>query len=486
MLLSAILLVVTMMLPGVRAQAEDLVIFDQGEPLLFPEGPIRENGVWLVPLRPIAERFGYTFTKVTQDEIILEGGVIGKLQLKPGELEATMNEHVTRTFEASPRFLNGNLFVSLDFIGYLTDIGYTKVPGQRNPVMIELRPGEKDPWHALKKHYWEAVRYDGNTYFINNTGEVMLKTDYVHLPSFEYADLIPVYRNDRSLGYVDRTGKLAVPATHYRIFEFSEGLAVYKDLIPHTEGTYMVKYGYLNRDGTILTVNRSSPVPLMFDRAYSFADGLAKVVKDGKTYYINHAGTMVIPPIEGSLRTRSFAEGLAAVEMAMKIDGEQQSRTGYMNTKGEFVIPATFEYAGDFSDGLASASKDGKFGYIDQVGQWFITPQFDRADAFHEGYARVMTESDNGQVWSLIDKSGEKLALPHHGRLGSHAEGRIAFEQSGLWGYLNTDGEVVIPPRYTHASSFKGGMAAVNLTDEAGEDVTAYIDWSGKVIWKSQ
>src|SRR5690349_20833119 len=43
------------------------------------------------------------------------------------------------------------------------------------------------------------------------------------------------------------------------------------------------------------------------------------------------------------------------------------------------ILPARYEQAFDFSEGLAVVRIDGRFGYIDSRGEIAITPRFDRA-----------------------------------------------------------------------------------------------------------
>ena len=55
---------------------------------------------------------------------------------------------------------------------------------------------------------------------------------------------------------------------------------------------------------------------------------------------------------------------------------------------------------------------------------------------------------------------------------------RIPFEEDGVWGYKDSQGEVVIPPRFLLAEEFSPeGLAPV--VDDAG---WAYIDVEGKVV----
>lgn len=52
--------------PVARADAANWEIFDQGEHLQLPEGPIEENGALMVPLRPIAERWLASVSKLVK------------------------------------------------------------------------------------------------------------------------------------------------------------------------------------------------------------------------------------------------------------------------------------------------------------------------------------------------------------------------------------------------------------------------------------
>lgn len=80
------------------------------------------------------------------------------------------------------------------------------------------------------------------------------------------------------------------------------------------------------------------------------------------------------------------------------------------------VINPQFDYAGEFSEGLAMVKVGDKWGYIDKTGEMVINPQFDcpphfnadaNADAveFSEGLAPIKI-SDK---WGYTDKTGEMV-----------------------------------------------------------------------------
>ena len=118
--------------------------------------------------------------------------------------------------------------------------------------------------------------------------------------------------------------------------------------------------------------------------------------KTGKTVlqpkFLNNGDCAVI--------SGTFSEGLARWKMG--------NRYGYINKKGEVVIPARFNYTDHFSEGLAWSEINNKVGFIDKNGKIVIKPLFSHADNFKNGLARVIIENKVG----YIDKTGKYIWKP--------------------------------------------------------------------------
>ena len=56
----------------------------------------------------------------------------------------------------------------------------------------------------------------------------------------------------------------------------------------------------------------------------------------------------------------SFSEGLAPVK--------KNGKWGFINTKGDLVIPCEYDFAYSFSNGVALVELNNKYGYIDKYG----------------------------------------------------------------------------------------------------------------------
>jgi hypothetical protein len=68
---------------------------------------------------------------------------------------------------------------------------------------------------------------------------------------------------------------------------------------------------------------------------------------------------------------------------------EKDSQWGIIDAQGVWVIPAQFEAARDFSEGLAAVQRAGLWGYIDEKGYMVISPGFNEAGDFGQGLAPV-------------------------------------------------------------------------------------------------
>jgi hypothetical protein len=165
---------------------------------------------------------------------------------------------------------------------------------------------------------------------------------------------------------------------------------------------------------------------------------------------------------------------------------------GFINGRGELVIPPAFERAGPFAGGLARVRQNGKWGYIDDQGKMMIAAKFDIAQDFSEGLAVVLIRSPKRGKKPLyqafyIDTTGRQafdksyetdgLRMPIHpfsDGLGAVIEPRtlkLGFvDRQGNFAvaplFAPTLGLPSLPPEYAF-SGFRNGFAWVK--DEAGE-----------------
>ena len=113
--------------------------------------------------------------------------------------------------------------------------------------------------------------------------------------------------------------------------------------------------------------------------------------------------------------------------------------------------------------------ENGLYGFK-KDGAVVIPAKYNFADSFSEGLARVELYGK----WSYIDKSGKEVIQLKYDVVGDFSEGLAAVKLNGKWGYINKSGKEVIPLKYDSAYYFSNGQASAILNGEWG-----YIDKQG-------
>ena len=134
--------------------------------------------------------------------------------------------------------------------------------------------------------------------------------------------------------------------------------------------------------------------------------------------------------------------GLFTEENLARFQDYETGLWGYINESGEEVIPAQYEDAQDFSDGLAAVKVDGLYGFIDVTGEIVIDPQFEGV-ASEFAYGRCVMQADGMQ--GVIDQTGIIIVKPQYQLIEMYCESYFIVQSSeGEYGIIDRDGEVVV------------------------------------------
>jgi len=180
---------------------------------------------------------------------------------------------------------------------------------------------------------------------------------------------------------------------------------------------------------------------------------------------------IVTPPIYYGVR--HFSEGFAVVYTR----GYPNTRVSLVDRNGNHVTPQDrFESMEDFRYGVATARiAGGGWVLLDEHGNETPLP-YEQVWWFSEGVTIVSTGGRRG----VIDTRGNEIVpLGQFDNINSFSEGMtpVRDRQTGLYGFIDTSGQLVIPAIYERAYSFENGFAVVSGPDGAG-----VIDIQGREV----
>lgn len=222
--------------------------------------------------------------------------------------------------------------------------------------------------------------------------------------------------------------------------------------------------GWLRPDGTFGIEPR-------YRGAGAFSEGLALVSEKGSWDYgyIDERGELVLP-------YQYFAAGGFLCGRATA--AHQGMVRGYIDRTGAFVVEPKYTHAEDFVEDRAVVGEWKKRGYIDLDGKEIVTPKFATAKPFAEGYALVAEHDEYTKGgFGFIDRDG-KVAIPLELECaGIFHEGYAVASENGLWGFLDRAGKFLFPPRFTQLSYMVEGLAQGMVDNKWG-----VVDEHGNIV----
>jgi hypothetical protein len=317
--------------------------------------------------------------------------------------------------------------------------------------------------------------------------------------------LYPI-REGRKFGFINRTGKVVVPADYDAVGEWKEGR------MRVTAGNLS---GYLDLSGRVVIAPK-------YDGAGEFRDSRA-VIRQGDKYALIDPSGKLIAEIPYRV-LGDFHQGLLRVQASGRTDsnGKRLPTTyGFVDHEGKLAIPPQFIPASEFPDdptnlpfgglehdwcyfdrtgkivirvsmgaNLNSANlfasgrllvKEGfTWGYKDASGNWAIPPKYNDAQTFKDGLARVQ----DGPKWITIDVHGKEVqeSKKKLQRIAPFSDGLALASENDLLGWIDAHDKLAFPLRkYEEAHDFSCGLARIKL-----DDLYGYLDKSGNLAIRNE
>ncbi len=336
-----------------------------------------------------------------------------------------------------------------------------------------------------------------------------------------------IFDEDGKQGLVDLQGKTVLAPTFNSIEEkqpyfiacsktkgcsiYNENLQLvlkggYNSIELGCEGQFIVKkngkYGVVSEKGAVI-------LPLKYNKINSNKNGYTVKLNE-KAGLFNSEGKEIIPISYHWVYTDKIDDNIPIVAEL------NDNNAGYINTKNEWVIPPTYQYAFDFQQGVARVKKGRNYMYINLKGEpviqdfdnyviqnYVIEPSdntyivgvrkecnymvydlngnlLDTYDGFINNWSgNAIFGVKKGGKWGYIDGYGKVIVPFEYEEVNNFSEGLASVRKDGKWGYINPKNEVVIPIEFTNkeVGSFKNGGAEYYTDSGAG-----LINLKGEII----
>lgn len=314
--------------------------------------------------------------------------------------------------------------------------------------------------------------------FLDTRGQVAIEPRYDQVSAFTEGLAAANLRG--KWGYIDRAGDVVIPFQYLAAWPFSNGHA---------------RVQLFEGGQCFIDLNGKAICP---DGAIELGDqrgGFFKVTTEGGIGFLDQAGQYVVDPIYD--RVTPFAKGYASCyrgEEAVLINSRLETvvsgsysrieppasgvilvsdNDGYyfLTLEGTRSDLSVYQRATSFKHHRAAVKQDGTWKLIDTAGNVLID------DLKHLRYAssnRWIGRKETGAA--LIDNTGKALTSFIYSQINNIYENRATFQRENLCGYLDMQGNEVLPPQYGLAWDFHDGLARA-----AFRDGIAFIDSNGTV-----
>ena len=321
-----------------------------------------------------------------------------------------------------------------------------------------------------------------------------------------YNNRAPVVNNAGKWGYIDSLGNQVIPFTYNDVRNFTGDLAPVK---------VDNKWGYINSAGVLIS-------PAKYDDAQEFSEGMARVELNNRFGYLDNTGTEKIS-IQYFAAAPSFKEGVAGVGVSPDVNfidktGQiicapcaglsshslnlkyglrivQEGVQGlyfYANKNCTNEFGRKFCFASDFSEGIAVVKlpctlvgclcADPPAGWIDRNGNLKQLPLYNAMSEQINGYSLVTNKNTSfpNYSYNFINTNWQRISqTDFQWAFFSVNDGCAPVGNNNFtFGYVNTNGHMLLNYQYDVAYPFNNGRACV-----LAKGTQQYIDKTGKVIY---
>lgn len=261
-----------------------------------------------------------------------------------------------------------------------------------------------------------------------------------------------------------------------------DSVVVRKTLVPYRKG-YL--WGFSDDKKNIVIAPK-------FDEAKFFKE-------DNNLYYAEGKlnGKDIIILEDGTHMDDEFSgDGGEFIDLGMLIEWYQEAKddpslvskgkNGFDLTEGVFRKAPVYDYASDFFDKEKKAilvlKETAKSGVADNKGNILIPFEYDRITCINRETLIFLARKD--KKWIVLDKKNKRIGDQEFDEVWEPSYDRILVHQGPKYGFLDQNGKVIIPLKYTKAYRFGDIPADGRFAWVEVSGFGYYIDVNGQEFYE--
>ena len=234
---------------------------------------------------------------------------------------------------------------------------------------------------------------------------------------------------------------------NYSVVEMDDKEGLMNNKFEMTIPPYFYSLGFMGDNGLLAAMRNSdskveyvnakgeTKIAAMYDDASDFQDGVAVVTMGSKQGAIDKTGTFTVQPM--------YEYGLWNMGKGLLGYGDKNDKAGVLDKNGNVVVYPIYYDLGNVSDGLIQTVGKSKCGYINTKGEMVIPEIYYSTYPFYEGQAWVKQNEDG--AWMSIDKKNNVVFYLAKGEnpVGGFHNGLALVHTENGFKYVNEKGALV-------------------------------------------
>lgn len=268
-------------------------------------------------------------------------------------------------------------------------------------------PYYNEAWKLLFSLSVKSFNNKELEFFLNENPEFPFKNSILKELELNKLELYP-YENNDLFGYVDMKGNLMIPCEYESVSEFNEGLAS------------------VSRNDSVFFINKENSIAFesFYEEAYSFNNGLAPVKIKNRWHLINRQGQIVNSYDE----INELSDDVYVIRLKEKY--------GALDAYGNVIFEAQFDKLGDFKNGMAYYSTEGKFGFVTKQATVFKA-EYDWISDFGANEIAIIKQ---GNSYGLINAASKKILDVSYDQIIKCPNNIYLLIKNNFYGYYHSSG----------------------------------------------